>query len=217
MVDLNRRQTPSFESGHDAPVTLREQDSYGRWPVATAISRVIDAAPMEWSTRIGLFGRWGDGKTSVLNFLETQQKERHNIVIRYSPWGVSNESSMWRGFCTALVNGLRTNGVAVSSWRRAEYWLRVRLDPLATTAKFAGRLAQASGQAPFGSVVGEIIAKALAAGPLAKRDVDRALGGAGGKRIVVFIDDLDRADPIVIPQLLLALRELLDLRLPGCA
>lgn len=211
MVDLSRRRKPSFESGHDAPVTLREQDSYGRWPVATAISRVIDAAPMEWSTRIGLFGRWGDGKTSVLNFLETQQKERHNIVIRYSPWGVSNESSMWRGFCDALVNGLRTNGIAVSFWSRAEYWLRARLDPLATTAKFAGRLAQASGQVPFGSVVGEVLAKALAAVNLTKRDVDRVLGCAGGQRIVVFIDDLDRADPVVIPQLLLALRELLDL------
>lgn len=211
MVDPNRRREPSFESGHDAPVTLREQDSYGRWPVATAISRVVDASPMEWSTRIGLFGRWGDGKTSVLNFLETQQKERHNIVIRYSPWGVSNESSMWRGFCDALVKGFRANGIPVSFWRRAEYWLRARLDPLATTAKFAGRLVQASGQAPFGRVVGEALASALPKAILSKRDVDRVRGCASGQRVVVFIDDLDRADPVVIPQLLLALRELLDL------
>jgi len=211
MVDLGRRREPSFESGHDAPVTLREQDSYGRWPVATAISRVIDAAPMEWSTRIGLFGRWGDGKTSVLNFLETQQKEQHNIVIRYNPWGVSNESSMWQGFCGALIKGLRDNGIAVSSWRRAEYWLRARIDPLATTTKFAGHLAQTSGQAPFARVVGDALAKILPKASLTKRDVDRVRRCAGVQRIVVFIDDLDRADPVVIPQLLLALRELLDL------
>ena len=211
MVDLGRRREPSFESGHDAPVTLREQDSYGRWPVATAISRIIDAAPMEWSTRIGLFGRWGDGKTSVLNFLETQQKEQRNIVIRYNPWGVSNESSMWQGFCDALIKGLRENGIAISSLRRAEYWLRARIDPLATTTKFAGHLAQASGQAPFARILGDALAKVIPKAILTRRDVDQVRRCAGGQRIVVFIDDLDRADPVVIPQLLLALRELLDL------
>lgn len=211
MVDLRGRREPYLESGHDSPVTLREQDSYGRWPVASAISRVIDASPMAWSTRIGLFGRWGDGKTSVLNFVETLQKERHNVVIRYSPWGVSSEPSMWRGFCDALVNGLVANGIAVNSWRRAEYWVRARLDPLTTTAKFAGRLAHESGHAPGGGAFGEFIENLAQKASLTKRDVNRVLRGAGGQRIVVFIDDLDRADPAVIPQLLLALRELLDL------
>ena len=211
MVNLGRRREPSFESGHDAPVTLREQDSYGRWAVATAISRVVDAAPMEWSTRIGLFGRWGDGKTSVLNFLETQQKEQHNIIIKYNPWGVSNESSMWQGFCAALIKGLRENGITISLWRRAEYWLRARIDPLAAITKFAGNLAQASGQAPFARIVGDALAKIIPKANLTKLDVNRVRRCADEQRVVVFIDDLDRADPVVIPQLLLALRELLDL------
>ena len=58
-------------TGYDAAVEVRELDDYQRWPVAMAISNVIDTAPREWSTRIGLYGQWGDGKTTVLNFLQT--------------------------------------------------------------------------------------------------------------------------------------------------
>ena len=67
-------------TGHDSPIVRIEQDFYERWPVATSISRIIASSPIEWSTRIGLFGKWGDGKTSVLNFLEQQQRDVGNIV-----------------------------------------------------------------------------------------------------------------------------------------
>ena len=49
--------------GNDAPVTERGDDLLNRWSVARSIDRVIFNAPQGSSTRIGLYGPWGGGKT----------------------------------------------------------------------------------------------------------------------------------------------------------
>jgi predicted KAP-like P-loop ATPase len=113
-------------SGHDAPIVLFDEDYYDRWPVATSISRIIESSPLEWSTRIGLFGKWGEGKTSVLNFLDQEQREAGNVVIKYSPWGISNENELWKNFGDALLKGLKENGLAVTYFETACHWLKVR-------------------------------------------------------------------------------------------
>jgi KAP family P-loop domain len=78
----------------------------------------------EWSTRIGLHGRWGDGKTTILNFLEVQQRKRDNIVIRYSPWGLQGEAKLWEDFAKALKDGLKRNGVSMAWYRSAWLWVK---------------------------------------------------------------------------------------------
>ena len=102
--------------GHDAPVTDRSDDFYDRWPIAKSISRIIETAPPQWSTRIGLFGPWGDGKTSVLNFLEQQQRTAANIVIRYAPWGATTPDEVWRDFGKVLIAGLARHNVKLTMW-----------------------------------------------------------------------------------------------------
>jgi KAP family P-loop domain len=70
------------------------------------------------------------------------------------------------------------------------------------------------GLRPSSAGTTEIIASAseFASGWLSvkKMDVDALVARLKGRRVVVFIDDLDRADPVAIPKTLLALRELLD-------
>lgn len=201
----------AMATGHDAPVGDRADDFYDRWAIATAISRVIESSPPEWSTRIGLFGRWGDGKTSVLNFLEKQQRDVGNIVIKYSPWGASTEAQVWKNFGVELIKGLSANGIPLRLRDRLLQRFRRHGEKIAAGTKVAGKIAQASGHAP-GAQAGTEYASNLIRNQLQlqRRDVERILGQLGNCRIVVFIDDLDRADPAVVPKLLLALRELLD-------
>ena len=198
-------------SGHDAPVGDRAGDFYDRWPIATAISHVIGASPAEWSTRIGLFGRWGDGKTSVLNFLEKQQCSAGNIVIQYSPWGASTVDQVWKDFGAVLIKGLSKNGISIGKWPRFLHFVKHHAEKITEGMKTLGRAVQATGQVP-GVAMGSDFASKLISDQLrlSRTDIKRLSNQLGQRRVVVFIDDLDRADPVVVPKLLLALRELLD-------
>lgn len=200
------------QTGHDAPIADRAEDFYDRWPVAKSISRIIATAPSNWSTRIGLFAPWGDGKTSVLNFIEQQQLEAGNIVIRYTPWGASTADEVWKDFGKVLISGLQRNGIKVEWWAGPVHWVK-SLGASAVTAgvKALGKMLESSGHAP-GASVGANVASMLLSKKLtfSSKDMLRATAQLGDRRVVVFIDDLDRAAPAVVPKLLLVLRELLD-------
>ena len=79
-------------------------------------------------------------------------------------------------------------------------------------AKYFGRGAEVTGQVPAGTTdviygAGEAAFSWLS---INKRDIDALISQLNGRRVIVFLDDLDRADPRLIPKTLLALRELLD-------
>ena len=205
-------QIQASQRGHDAPITSRGEDFYDRWPVATSISRIIATAPAQWSTRIGLFGPWGDGKTSVLNFLEHQQRDVGNIVIRYAPWGASTPDEVWTDFGTVLIDGLKKNGVSTAPWTRFMHFCkRIGSSNIKSGLKAAGTAVESTGYAPGASIGAEfasnLISKKLT---FTGKDIELLTTQLGKRRVVVFIDDLDRTDPSVVPKLLLALRELLD-------
>ncbi|GAB3352213.1 KAP family P-loop NTPase fold protein [Lysobacter tyrosinilyticus] len=196
-------------SGHDAPVFYKSDDQYNRWPVATAISRAIQSSPLAWSTRIGLYGQWGEGKTSVLNFLAKQQAEAGNVVIRYTSWGASSDDEVWRGFSKALRDGLRRARTSIGRSASFAYLARRYAPILASAVKAGGKAVnlKAPGVSIGTDFASELIQKHL---KVTKKDVTAMADVLGDRRVIVIIDDLDRADPAVIPKLLLALRDLLD-------
>ena len=121
---LPKPQSNTGAKGYDAPVEAREFDDYERWPLASAISNVINTSPAEWSTRVGLYGQWGDGKTTVLNFLEAQQRKIGNIVVRYSSWGATTEAAVWIAFGERLRLGLLTAGIQFSQTTTLKHLLK---------------------------------------------------------------------------------------------
>lgn len=207
---------PALKVGHDASIRRREEDDLDRWPVARSIHRTITSAPLGWSTRIGLYGPWGSGKTSVLNFLEQMVLEDGDIVVSFSAWQAVGESGVVAEFYDALLHRLKEMGAN---------------EPLRSWAKrFGNRFANgtrslADTTASAGSASGNDAGAMIAAGAAATSAVATTIGGwltitapdleeliklLNGRRVVVFIDDLDRADPRIVPKTLLALRDLLD-------
>jgi predicted KAP-like P-loop ATPase len=137
-------------------------------------------------------------------------KERKSIVFWFNPWAIQNWNDLWEDFGNRLSTALSDAGIAIDST-----WLKV--------AKSSTRWLESKGVNQVVKVGATVAGKEKAA--------DAAFGLVGKwlkydgpqvraiqkkvkeKRLVVLIDDLDRCTPELLPQLLLSLRELLDL--PG--
>lgn len=76
----------------DAPIGSVEDDRLGRAPFAKALAKAILNAPCTESFVVAIHGKWGSGKSSVLNLclaeLEEESKASGEQVdtIRFNPW-----------------------------------------------------------------------------------------------------------------------------------
>jgi hypothetical protein len=197
-------------AGYDSALRSRKDDDLGRWRFAAEIADVIRLTPPDWSARIGIFGKWGEGKSTVLQFIEEMLKPEGNVVFSFTPWAVQELDELWQEFGNALIDALKTEKLDVESpWKDATRKLQGKIESTGLselaqgTAEFFGK------DKAYKSVLG-LMGKWLKPDGEQVKKIREKLKD---KRVVVFIDDLDRATPELLPKLLLSLREILDL--PG--
>ena len=194
-------QTKSFES----PVSLMSEDLLGRWRLAKDVYAVVSETPKDWSCRIGIYGKWGEGKTSLLRFVETQAQADGLISFWINPSQAESADGLWRVVLEAFIDALDRENLLMEEVRA---W-RVRL--LAEKTEPVDKLAELNQYAK--ALIGfsrAAIKEWLRADGEQIRKLRQKLHS---KKVLVFIDDLDRTDPKLVPTLLLGLRDLLDL--PG--
>ena len=105
-------------AGHDAPPVTRDKDDLERWRFAAEILRVLSDTPAEWSARLGVFGTWGEGKTTVLSFLETMATADGHLLFWFNPWAATNQDDLWKEFAARLLESLDEAGIAVKGLKR---------------------------------------------------------------------------------------------------
>ena len=66
------------------------QDQLHRRPFARNIYNFIASSNIEEALRVGIYGRWGEGKTTVLSFIKEYAKEGHHEVVWFNPWNVQD-------------------------------------------------------------------------------------------------------------------------------
>lgn len=196
--------------GYDAPKLTRENDVLDRWRFAADLFTIVKDTPADWSVRIGIFAKWGEGKTTVLRFLEQMAVKERYLPVRFSPWSAHTWDDLWGEFATVLVSSLESHGAATKTVRKLKLKLlgkKVQKNLKSVTTDLAAVSAYTKAGAGAGfSLLQQFL-------DVDGSDFQELHTELGGRRIILFIDDLDRADPRLVPQLLLALRELLDL--PG--
>lgn len=197
--------------GHDAPITSPTEDLLGASKIANAIHRAILNAPTSWSTRIGLYGAWGSGKTSILNLLEQIEIDDGSIVVRSSAWSAVGEAGILHLLYSELTKQFLRKNIKVPKIGVAKN-VALKAKGSGKIARLFGRGAEVAGQLPAGTsdVIFGVGESAFAWLSINKHDIDALISQLNGRRVIVFVDDLDRADPRLIPKTLLALRELLD-------
>jgi KAP-like P-loop domain-containing protein len=208
----------------DSPVVRREDDLLRRWNLAKTIYDLVRGCPREWSPRVGLYGGWGEGKTSVLRFVEGLAREQGVPLLWFSPWNAQDRVELWMAFSAELERHL---GYRPGRERRVRRWLGRQWRRLSPFLRAASNVPASALPPEIPPHSAEMIrgvfslAETLVPGltkdvPAQREDVERQLLAIPeDTRLIVVIDDLDRGDPELMPHLLLALREVFDL--PGCA
>ena len=95
----------------DRAIESAEEDLLGRSSFSKQLGQAIFEYNGNDSLVIGLFGKWGTGKTSVANMaLETvselsKQDDKAPVIIRFAPWNYSDKDNL----ITQFFSTLKTN------------------------------------------------------------------------------------------------------------
>lgn len=173
----------------DQPIMHKAQDRFNRAGFAARIAETLASRVDPSSIVIGLYGPWGDGKTSVLEMMqETLSQYKKITTVRFNPWHFQREEVLLRGFFATLAEAM---GKSLPSKKEKVGELLEKYGSLLSlgTLTLGGLVEINPGDAAKN--VGAALSN-VGLDELRKRI--EAFLDESGTRIVVLIDDIDRLD-----------------------
>lgn len=177
----------------DSPIDDPKLDRLKRRPFAERIAKTIASRLNPASLVIGIYGAWGDGKTTVLNFIEKElKKDSHVICIRFNPWRFEDESGLLLSFFKTLESKLTDQSLGKKTTQVKEAFQKYGKALLYSTSINLGLLKLIGlnfDLDKFAEFIGD-----LSADLVEQRNKIETYLNDIKKRIVIFIDDIDRLD-----------------------
>jgi hypothetical protein len=162
----------------DRPIQSAAEDRFDRAPFARRIAEVIRNRRDPATLVVGLYGPWGDGKSSTLSLIKEALGASEDVVqVDYNPWFFSSSTeNLTRSFFLTLGDALE----------KTKLFSRDRI---------GGLLKKYGGMVPkFGSIL-KAAGDALSVTDLkAIRGQVEEILARHRTPIVVFVDDIDRLD-----------------------
>ncbi len=164
----------------DSPISNPDLDEFNRREYSERIAQTIAGRRETKSLVIGIYGKWGEGKTTVLNFIESGLKHHSNVVtLFFNPWMFPSETELFTAFYTELAKGLEK-----SLPNAKEKIGQVIINYL---TPFAALLDRADSAEKIGRLLSSVRLEEL-------RDRIGKFLVEQKKLVVVFMDDVDRLD-----------------------
>lgn len=92
---------------HDKPVSGVKNDLFRRSEFSMRIADLIINRQEKESVVYGINGAWGEGKTSVLNFITERLNDSPNVVvINFNPWRYSDETKLLESYFATIAKEL---------------------------------------------------------------------------------------------------------------
>jgi len=173
----------------DDPLDDPSLDRFKRFPFAQRVARTIASKKDPSSIVIGVYGAWGEGKTTVLNFIARELKNRPNVIcICFNPWYFEDETHMllnfFQGLSEVLGGKISTQAENIGKWLRdyASIIAPISLSFGGLIQLSPGEIAKKTGESLSSSSVYKL-----------RERIERILRNEK-KRVVIIVDDIDRLD-----------------------
>lgn len=193
----------------DIPLTDISQDRFGRTAlvelIVDSINEVVSA--QHSCVVYGIYGKWGEGKTSLMNFVKNrlvnQGKDDGISLVEFNPWLVNNDEALLHEFFHSIM---------------IDYDDKTRevFKKYGSLAIFASKTIVNAFVPGVGTAIGNAIDMAKNAlidsdDSLAelKKKVSKAIEKSG-KHLVIMIDDVDRLDKEELHTVLRLIRQVAD-------
>ncbi len=173
----------------DQPIASKSEDKFNRTPFATRIAETLATRSDPSSIVIGLYGPWGDGKTSILEMMQEELKTHDEIiVVRFNPWHFQTEDLLLRGFFATLADAM---GQSLPNMKEKAGSLLQKYGSVLSLASLSisGVIQVSPGEAAKG--LGDAISNV---GLDELRSRIESMLDESKKRLVILIDDIDRLD-----------------------
>lgn len=191
----------------DRPIEDASHDDFQRNPFALRIAKILIERKSPESIVVGLYGKWGEGKSSVINLIKEKLNASSDKVIFtvFNPWRFPNEEQLVKYFFTQLAQEIEkatppppSNPQQNDNWfQKAVNWSDDKTTKsLQTRGETIAELFSTYTK-PFTGLVNVDLSGVVESHlpDLEKlRERIEAKITASGKRIVVIIDDVDRLE-----------------------
>jgi predicted KAP-like P-loop ATPase len=198
----NQKPRPPVEISADSPGSDPNSDRLGYAPFAKRLAQSIAGLERAEGHVLALYGRWGFGKTTMLNYVrhylnEIAEKNRP-VALSFNPWWFSGHEDLVRAFFAQL-------SAKIGDHKEFPSDVRKRLADLADSLAdvplpYVGGLAK---------VAGKMIRPKVKDVEKLKIEIS-ALLRSQRRRILIMIDDIDRLTSEEIRQVFRAVKSVGD-------
>jgi predicted KAP-like P-loop ATPase len=167
----------------DRALRNHRQDLLGRWAFSSGVADVLGARTDSESLVVGISARGGEGKSTVLNFIEEHLREDHShvVCVRFAPWPYGSAKKVTIALFEAISHAVSAE-LRTKAARRVNERLWQVGDALASSL--------GSGSGGLSKPARAMSRKGLVKD---KREIRRLLAKEDA-RIVVLVDEIDQLD-----------------------
>ncbi|MDK2773000.1 MAG: KAP family NTPase, partial [Flavobacterium sp.] len=188
------------------PINNSTQDLFNFKHYAEKVKRIIQLnSSNKEPLTIGIYGKWGEGKTSFLNLLKDKiehfDKDKNGkeyLIFEFNPWRYSNEDEMLFDFFDGISKRFyvdhqtKIQKVGTLITRYSKYLKAIKISSSIGIPKRLGTSISFEPSKIFEALGEDLSGEQITLDKL-KDKVNEAVNNANFK-VLVFIDDLDRLD-----------------------
>jgi len=187
----------------DKPISSTSDDLLKRGGFAKLLANTIFSLNREDTFTVGVFGKWGSGKTSVVKMMlqeleqmqTSTEKNDEIIVVHFEPWNFTDTNQLLNQFFARLANEFRSKGDAslkVVGDALKKYSDAFSLAELIPDLGIASKVISILGK-NSAEMLGKFLKKRVDANDVqTQKEYVISLLQKQSKRILVVIDDIDR-------------------------
>jgi len=173
-----------------------QEDKLHRYKQANELIRLIERTNPKISVSISITAEWGNGKSVFLNFLE-KKLEKTSLIVRFNPW-IARQNQTTIGIFFDLLK---------------EKLFKYDSKTAETIHKYSNNVLLVESEDSFFLKIFKLFLGFLIPKPSTLSDQKAEINASInliGKKIIVFIDDLDRVSPEEILEVMNLIRNTAD-------